>query len=379
MCYNILGDGVNKINRFFKHTWKYILIYIIVIALCLVKLPYYIDAPGGLINVSDRIEVEDKQESAGSINLAYVTEYNVNLPMLIISFFIDDWTLNKIETKEEQINYEESFIRDRLLMEEAYTNAIILAYKQADKEINILSSDVYVSYIVAEAQTDLAVGDKIVQVDDILINSKESLNNYVETLNVGDNITIKILNDGKEKIKEATIINYNDNKLIGIVPVEINKFEANPDINIKTEASEYGPSGGLMISLAVYNAITEDDITGGLTIVGTGTIDLDGNVGAIGGIEYKIKGAAKKGADIFRRLGVPGAKVEDWKYTKPRILNADDFVWPETPAAHECSCGCRHHDGEDCCCKQNLPFEAYQIRFENGFWQHEHNHLPEGL
>lgn len=290
---------MNKINKFFKHTWKYILIYIIVIALCLVKLPYYIDAPGGLINVSDRIEVEDKQESAGSINLAYVTEYNVNLPMLIISFFIDDWTLNKIETKEEQINYEESFIRDRLLMEEAYTNAIILAYKQADKEINILSSDVYVSYIVAEAQTDLAVGDKIVQVDDILINSKESLNNYVETLNVGDNITIKILNDGKEKIKEATIINYNDNKLIGIVPVEINKFEANPDINIKTEASEYGPSGGLMISLAVYNAITEDDITGGLTIVGTGTIDLDGNVGAIGGIEYKIKGAAKKGADIF--------------------------------------------------------------------------------
>ena len=87
----------------------------------------------------------------------------------------------------------------------------------------------------------------------------------------------------------------------------------------------------------------------------------------------------EKGADIFRRLGVPGAKVEDWKYTKPRILNADDFVWPETPAAHECSCGCRHHDGEDCCCKQNLPFEAYQIRFENGFWQHEHNHLPEGV
>ncbi len=87
----------------------------------------------------------------------------------------------------------------------------------------------------------------------------------------------------------------------------------------------------------------------------------------------------EKGADIFRRLGVPGAKVEDWKYTKPRILNADDFVWPEAPAAHECSCGCSHHDGENCCCKQDMPLEAYQIRFENGFWQHEHNHLPEGV
>ena len=34
----------------------------------------------------------------------------------------------------------------------------------------------------------------------------------------------------------------------------------------------------------------------------------------------------EKGTDVFTRLGVPGAKVEDWKYTKPRLLNADDFV-----------------------------------------------------
>ena len=54
-----------------------------------------------------------------------------------------------------------------------------------------------------------------------------------------------------------------------------------------------------MIALAVYDAITEEDITGGLTIVGTGTIDVYGNVGSIGGVEYKLKGAEKKGADIF--------------------------------------------------------------------------------
>ena len=43
----------------------------------------------------------------------------------------------------------------------------------------------------------------------------------------------------------------------------------------------------------------KEDITNGLKIVGTGTIDLDGNIGSIGGVEYKLKSAVKKKADLF--------------------------------------------------------------------------------
>ena len=43
----------------------------------------------------------------------------------------------------------------------------------------------------------------------------------------------------------------------------------------------------------------DKDITNGLKIVGTGTIDEFGNVGSIGGVEYKIKAAVKKKADLF--------------------------------------------------------------------------------
>ncbi len=87
----------------------------------------------------------------------------------------------------------------------------------------------------------------------------------------------------------------------------------------------------------------------------------------------------EKGADVFTRLGVPGAKVEDWKYTKPRLLTADDFVLPEAPAQHSCSCGCGGHCDEDCGCRRNIQLDAYQIHFENGFWHPEHNHFPEGV
>lgn len=290
---------MRKIFCFFKKYLIYIIVLSVVILSCVVELPYYIDAPGGLINVSKRIEVEGKYESEGSINLAYVTEYRVNLPMLLISYFCDDWTLHKIETKEEQINYKESFVRDKLLMEESYANAVIVAYQYAKKKLEITSSDIYVAYLLEEAKTDLMVGDRIVRIGNQDINSKEDFGTYITEKEVGTRIEMTVINEETEHIRYAEIIEYNGDKMIGFVPVEINRYNANPPIKIPTESSEYGPSGGLMITLAVYDAITEVDITGGLTIVGTGTISLDGTVGSIGGVEYKIKGAVKQNADIF--------------------------------------------------------------------------------
>ena len=39
-----------------------------------------------------------------------------------------------------------------------------------------------------------------------------------------------------------------------------------------------------------------------------------------------FQGLRDKGLEAFRRQGVPTAKTEAWKYTKPRDLNADDYV-----------------------------------------------------
>ena len=53
------------------------------------------------------------------------------------------------------------------------------------------------------------------------------------------------------------------------------------------------------MALTTYSYLTGDDLTKGRTVVGTGTIDKDGNVGSIGGVKYKLIGAVKKKADIF--------------------------------------------------------------------------------
>ncbi|MFF4758626.1 PDZ domain-containing protein [Streptomyces sp. NPDC001292] len=70
------------------------------------------------------------------------------------------------------------------------------------------------------------------------------------------------------------------------------------EINIKL-ADVGGPSAGLMFALGIYDKLTPGSLTGGKFVAGTGTIDDDGKVGPIGGIEMKTVGARSRGAQFF--------------------------------------------------------------------------------
>jgi PDZ domain-containing protein len=54
-----------------------------------------------------------------------------------------------------------------------------------------------------------------------------------------------------------------------------------------------------MFTLTVYNMVTPQDLTGGRVIAGTGTINPDGTVGPIGGVQQKVAGAEFAGAEYF--------------------------------------------------------------------------------
>ena len=69
----------------------------------------------------------------------------------------------------------------------------------------------------------------------------------------------------------------------------------------------------------MYNQLTKKDLTKGKTIAGTGTIEPDGTIGEIGGIEYKIAGAAHAKADVFLSPGGDNYK-EVTEYAKKHKL-----------------------------------------------------------
>ena len=72
------------------------------------------------------------------------------------------------------------------------------------------------------------------------------------------------------------------------------------NINIAMHIDDIGgPSAGMMYTLGVLQKLSTTDLTGGKIIAGTGTIDANGKVGPIGGIQFKMIGARKQGAIWF--------------------------------------------------------------------------------
>ena len=60
-----------------------------------------------------------------------------------------------------------------------------------------------------------------------------------------------------------------------------------------------GPSAGLAFTLAILDRITPGDLTGGARVAVTGTIELDGTVGPVGGVKQKTEAAVSEGAVLF--------------------------------------------------------------------------------
>ncbi len=289
-----------KIKQILKENSKAFILFFVLLITFTYEFPYYIETPGGTIDISSRIEVEEGYPSVGSFHMAYVSELKATIPTLLISQFKKDWdVIKRSDVVMENEDIKDVYFRDRLQLEEANQNAVIVAFEKAGKTIHKKNTQLFVTYIDQLAETNLKVGDEITQVNGKTITSKTELQPIIKSYKVGDTIQFTVLRNGKEMQREAALIAYQDNKMIGLMITEKEEIETDPNITFHFKSSESGPSGGLMMTLAIYNQLIEEDITKGKKIVGTGTIDREGNVGAIAGIPYKLKGAEKSKADIF--------------------------------------------------------------------------------
>lgn len=285
--------------KIIKNNFKFILVLLFIIIMFSIRFPYYIDAPGGINNMQDKLEI-DGYTNEGTFNIAYVREYRATIPTLFISLFNKNWDI--IKEKDVLLNNEtvkEYNARDKLFMDESISNAIYVAYTKANKDVQILSSDSVVLYVDEKSDTNLLVGDIILEIEGNKVNNKDDITKLIEKYSVGDKLKIIVENNNKKYERYVKLIELENSKKIGILLVTLNEYKTSPSIKVNIDKNESGSSGGLIAALTIYNNLVEEDITKGLTIVGTGTIDINGNVGSIGGVNYKLKSAEASGADLF--------------------------------------------------------------------------------
>jgi PDZ domain-containing protein len=153
----------------------------------------------------------------------------------------------------------------------------------------------------APADGVLSPGDAIVSVDGTPVASRAKLVELISARRPGQPVRLGLLRSGKALTVSVGTAAMTDKDgsvrpVIGITPVERVDFPVKVTISLGDIG---GPSAGLMFALGIIDKLEPGSLTDGRFIAGTGTIDDQGVVGPIGGIQQKLIGAKRKGATVF--------------------------------------------------------------------------------
>lgn len=324
-----------RIINFFKNPKEVVSFFlpIIITISLLIPVPYYVKMGGGTINLNDEISIEGEKEEKGSLEALYVREAKGIVLTYLLSYIVPSFEKEKIENTvineedEDAYNY-----RERLYFTTSLDSATKVAFEKAGKEVKISSSRFLVIYIDKSSKTNLEVGDEILKIEGEKVDSYDEMTSLISKNQNKKQIKITVKRDDKEIETSNQLINMDNEKKLGVVISNEIKYTSDPKVDFAFNGRQAGPSGGLMIALTIYNKLTDEDITKGKKVVGTGTIDTLGNVGEIGGIKHKLMAADNKNADI---VFVPKENYKEAKQIKDKknynfelvsISNFDDAI-----------------------------------------------------
>ncbi|MDE6656135.1 MAG: hypothetical protein K2J85_04000 [Anaeroplasmataceae bacterium] len=287
---------------FIKRFW-----IVIVIALC-INIPLLvvgatrtdktITLKGDTAIVEDFVEIENSYKANGSFSTIYVIS-------LDHSTILQNWMLSASSTSEvselptHYLHFTDAELTQmaRIQHESSIMYSLMLSYKAAHEiDSSIYLDSTFDAYVIAyyDVVSEFRIGDRIIGVDGVY--AAEDFDAFKDAFNRATEGTIYQVIRGREEMEIP--FTANNMRVAGYPYYTLDSKTASPKYKIKS-TNVGGPSGGLLQTLALYNSLIEEDITKGYRIAGTGTIEPDGTVGMIGGIQQKIYTAFDDQMEIF--------------------------------------------------------------------------------
>ncbi|WNZ08815.1 PDZ domain-containing protein [Streptomyces sp. 11x1] len=291
----------------------------------IIPVPYSEMSPGPTVNTLGehggepvlQISGHRTYATTGHLNMTTVrvtsADYRMNLVEAVYGWLAHDnkvvphdtlYPDGKTEEQSTQENAEE--------FSQSQESAKVAALKELDIPVK---SWVIVSTVLKDspAEGKLHAGDVIKSVDGTAVKAPEDVAKLVTKHKPGEDVDFVIVpakaqaaaekaNRTATETETVTITTAKSDDtgeqraIVGISAGTDHTFPFTIDIKL---ADVGGPSAGLMFALGIYDKLTPGNLTGGKFVAGTGTIDDEGKVGPIGGIEMKTVGARDKGAEYF--------------------------------------------------------------------------------
>ena len=312
---------MKNLNTKQKKLLAVVLVFFIVVgSLTFVKTDYFFMSPGPPYQWE--IEYGELENYDFDGNLYQLTVRRDEASALIYLWsFIDD----SIDLYPREMILPDGVTREELNqvsiqnMKTSENVAIAVALEYLDFDVSTKGEGVLVVGVLEGSPVEgkLKKGDKIFSINNKEISTASEFIATLREFKIGEFIKIGLYRefDGDEKFLEIETkliehVDYEDEPMVGFLATTINeKFDFPFLIDIKT-GNVGGPSAGLMMALNVYNNLIPEDITNSMVIAGTGTIEVDGSVGPVGGIKQKVISAKKAGAELIL---VPMANLEEAK------------------------------------------------------------------
>ncbi|MBL1110256.1 PDZ domain-containing protein [Streptomyces sp. 5-8] len=291
----------------------------------LIPVPYSEMSPGPTVNTLGQHDDEPVLQISGHktyptdghLNMTTVrvtsAEYRMNLVEAVYGWLAHDSKIVSHDTLYPDGKTEEQSTQENA---EEFSQSQESAKVAALKELGIpVKSWVIVSTVVkgSPAEGKLHAGDVIKAVDGAAVKQPADVAKLVTKHKPGQNVVFTVVpakeQEAAEKARKTATGTRNitittatsddsgaERAIVGISAGTDHTFPFTIDIKL---ADVGGPSAGLMFALGIYDKLTPGNLTGGKFVAGTGTIDDNGTVGPIGGIEMKTVGARDKGAQYF--------------------------------------------------------------------------------
>lgn len=275
-----------------------------------VELPYLAYSAGPVSDASDSVVAEevDLFPPEGELLMLTVVSQDVNVFEALLAGLDPTVDLVRKQAVRRAGESDEDY-RNRVLqqMDDSNFRAVAVALRYLGYEMPV--TDVVINEIVegVPAAEVLSLDDSVRAINGSPIASVDDFAPALEGYGVGDVITVEVVRGEETLVLEVELAEREEEPGQPMIGIVLGELTESP-FPLAIEAGDIGgPSAGMMHTIAIIDTLTEGELTKGHVIAGTGTIQPDGTVGAIGGIRQKVVGAEAAGAEAIL---VPEANYE---------------------------------------------------------------------